>query len=592
MTAAPEAPRGAVWRAAGVFAAAAVAATWPLAPRLATHLPAGANDLFQNVWNLWWWKKALLDLGATPFWTPYLYAPEGLDLTFHTHSPLTMLMTLPVNALLGPVAAYNAAVLLAVALCGLGAYLLARELVRDEAAAVAAGLVFALFPQHQEQLLEHLNLLSCQWMPFALLFLVRSLRYGRRADGVLAGVFYALNALACYHLGLLLTLVGIPIAAWYLRESPCRRRALAGLGAGAAAGAAMLLPFVWPMAKAMLGGEAFFVKPLEYRPVDPAFFAIPPPASTLLGGVFEDIYRAHRGSEFQYAGFVCFMGWIPLLAVARVAAGLGKRAGRGEKLLWLGVFLGFSLFACGKCLTFLGTTYEGVSLPQGWTQEFGPFRVLRIANRYLIPASLALAVLTAQGLVRLPLRAPGAWALAALVALEFLWVPFPTAALVPHPYMRELARDPRAGVVLELPPCLDASRVDHMLDQMVHGKPIAGGYSACTPPALRETVRELLRGLGVEPEDLRIPPPIDRALLDALRRRGVGTIILRPGETREAFRAAREEALARGELPFFLRLLRPARALPERRLEVIAAQLTRLLGPPIYEDGELAVWRL
>ena len=52
------------------------------------------------------------------------------------------------------------------------------------------------------------------------------------------------------------------------------------------------------------------------------------------------------------------------------------------------------------------------------------------------------------------------------------------------------------------------------------------------------------------------------------------------------------DLLARGELPFFLRLLRPARALPERRLEVMAAQLTRLLGPPIHEDEELAVWRL
>jgi len=592
VTGAPRPPRGAVWRAVAVFAAAAVATTWPLAPRLSTHLPAGANDLFQNVWTLWWWKKALLDLGTTPFWTPYLYAPDGLDLTFHTHSPLTMLMTLPVNALLGPVAAYNAAVLLAVILCGLGAYLLARELVRNEAAAVAAGLVFALFPQHQEQLMEHLNLLSCQWMPFALLFLVRGLKYGRRADGVLAGVFYALNALASYHLGLLLTFMGLPIALWYLRESPCRRRALAGLGAGAAAGAALLAPFVWPMAKAMLGGEAFFVKPLEYRPVDPAFFAIPPPTSTFLGGLFEDVYRARRGNEFQYAGFVCFLGWVPLLAVVRVAAGLGSRAGRGEKLLWLGVFLGFCLFACGKCLTFFGTTYPGVSLPQGWTQELGPFRVLRIANRYLIPASLALAVLTAQGLARLPLGAPGRWALAGLIALEFLWAPFPTAELGLHPYMRELARDPDAGAVLALPPCLDAARVDHMLDQMEHERPIVGGYSACTPPALKEDVRKLLRGLGVAPEDLAIPPVIDRALVDALKRRGVGTIILRPGETREAFRAAREEALARGELPFFLRLLRPARALPERRLEVMAAQLTRLLGPPIHEDEELAVWRL
>jgi len=79
-----ERPRAAVWRATGLFAALALVATWPLALRLTTRLPAGANDLFQNVWSFWWWKKAIAELHASPYFTPFLYAPDGLDITFNT----------------------------------------------------------------------------------------------------------------------------------------------------------------------------------------------------------------------------------------------------------------------------------------------------------------------------------------------------------------------------------------------------------------------------------------------------------------------------------------------------------------------------
>ena len=147
---------------------------------------------------MWWWRTAILDLHTSPYYTHLLYAPEGLDLAFNTHSPLNMIMTLPVNVLWGPIAAYNAAVIAAVWLCGFGAFLLVREIVNDDLAAVGGGLLFALFPQHLEQLFEHLNLFSCQFIPLTLFFLIRAFRSGRARDGILTGVFFALNALASW----------------------------------------------------------------------------------------------------------------------------------------------------------------------------------------------------------------------------------------------------------------------------------------------------------------------------------------------------------------------------------------------------------
>ena len=131
---------------------------------------------------------------------------------FHTHSPLNMLVSLPVNVLFGPAAAYDFCVVLALWLSGFGAHLLVQDLTGDARGAFLAGIVFAFFPQHVEQTLEHLNLFSTQFMPFAALFLWRLGRAGGWRNWAGLGVCYALNALVDWHLGILLTLPMVPLA--------------------------------------------------------------------------------------------------------------------------------------------------------------------------------------------------------------------------------------------------------------------------------------------------------------------------------------------------------------------------------------------
>ncbi|HID64670.1 MAG TPA: hypothetical protein EYP49_18285, partial [Anaerolineae bacterium] len=40
--------------------------TFPLATEFTTAIPGDGFDGWQNYWNLWWVKKALLDLGTNP----------------------------------------------------------------------------------------------------------------------------------------------------------------------------------------------------------------------------------------------------------------------------------------------------------------------------------------------------------------------------------------------------------------------------------------------------------------------------------------------------------------------------------------------
>src|SRR5712691_1009978 len=98
--------------------------TYPLILRATTAIPGG-GDAWQFYWNLWWIRRAVVDLHATPYFTPDLFFPYGADLHFHTLNLFPGLLALPVVATAGLAAAYNLLVFLAFTLSGYGMYRLA-----------------------------------------------------------------------------------------------------------------------------------------------------------------------------------------------------------------------------------------------------------------------------------------------------------------------------------------------------------------------------------------------------------------------------------------------------------------------------------
>jgi len=102
---------------------------------------------------------------------------------------------MPFQAVGGLIFSFNALTILATALSGWCTYLLARELFGERQGripAVLAGILFAFCPPRWVSTnLGHLNLVSNQWIPLYLLFLVRLLRRGRPLDGAAAGVWAA-----------------------------------------------------------------------------------------------------------------------------------------------------------------------------------------------------------------------------------------------------------------------------------------------------------------------------------------------------------------------------------------------------------------
>lgn len=174
--------------------------TWPLVTHLTNAIPGDSFDGWQNYWNLWWVKTALLDGLRSPFVTDLLYYPTGVNLYFHTLNPFNGLLTLPVQLSAGLIPAYNAVVFFSWVMGGYGVYLLTSWLLRSrysllsapqrlsnlhspisiDLSAFLAGLIFTFSPFHMAHLLGHMQVMSLQWIPFYVLYLLPALEQSAR----------------------------------------------------------------------------------------------------------------------------------------------------------------------------------------------------------------------------------------------------------------------------------------------------------------------------------------------------------------------------------------------------------------------------
>jgi hypothetical protein len=77
--------RGELWILGGILLLTCVL-TWPMVATLG-QATGTRGDYFNNLWNAWWVKHSLVE-GHSPYWTDYLYFPEGISLRRHTLSLL------------------------------------------------------------------------------------------------------------------------------------------------------------------------------------------------------------------------------------------------------------------------------------------------------------------------------------------------------------------------------------------------------------------------------------------------------------------------------------------------------------------------
>ena len=75
-----------------LFAALAVAWTWPLVLHLGDAVPGHPGDNYSYLWNLWWMRHVLATPGLAYFHTSYLFYPFGTTIADHPHTALPALV--------------------------------------------------------------------------------------------------------------------------------------------------------------------------------------------------------------------------------------------------------------------------------------------------------------------------------------------------------------------------------------------------------------------------------------------------------------------------------------------------------------------
>jgi len=254
------------WHAALAYLALTLVATWPLATGLGRDVPSDLADPVFVMWVLAWDCQQLLAIlrgdfsRISTFFDANIFHPLPLTLAYSEHFIAQAVQVLPVWALTGnPILCYNLLYLSTFVLSGLGAYLFVREITSDPRAAFVAGVLFAFAPYRFPQS-PHLQVLSSQWMPFALYGFRRyfaSLEAGGPGRGgrwrPLLGAAAALVAqnLSCTYYLLFFAPFAAAYVVWELWRCRAwtRARVWMQLALAAAAIAAATIPLLMPYAR-------------------------------------------------------------------------------------------------------------------------------------------------------------------------------------------------------------------------------------------------------------------------------------------------------------------------------------------------------
>lgn len=446
---------------------------------IAGHYTKGAppyGDHLQIAYYLWLWAHSLGSLTHVPWTDPYQFVGIGHQLAQPFGWPL-ILVSIPVDVLAGPVAAYNILVLAAFPACAAATYALARALGLSPLAGAVAGFAYAFEPFRLLQGTGHLNALLAPLLPLLALCVELALRrQGRRsrvAGWAAAAVFISIMAsgelqVAVYGAFLL---VG-----WVALRSPGVSRE-------------HLRTLVWPTAVLLAGAAAFAVVDLVYV-LGPSATSTGQPASVAAAyapGV-HDLLRhkpAVVGERYIYPGVV-----IAGLAALGLVASLLRRSRRrlvGGLVLCLGITL---FLAIGPGLT----RYPVI---QKAARAIPPLGFIRVPGRIDIVAGVILALLAALGVEAI--RTPLFRLLAAVAALVGIVAELPAGFYSLNPVPPTLSAVPTQSVVLDLPPFDpgDGRGSTYGYEAVGHPLRIINGYSPFATPAIVRAVGALRRISGV-----------------------------------------------------------------------------------------------
>lgn len=500
-----------------VYALLCSIVTWPLLLHLRTHLPAipgeAGEDVWQHAWNIWWVSRALLVEITNPYYTMWLFYPEGASLYLHSLNLPVGLIAMPLLPATGLVVTYNLVTLLVMVAAGYGSFLLAQHITHNNPAALLAGAIVVCSPQRFFELRSaQLATLSDYGIPLALLCVLIALERRTWRWVVLVAFALLVTGLSKWYHLFHMVLVLAPLFAW---------RVVAAWRSG---GRAAVLPELVPWGN-MAGVSALFIAPFvlpgivealnaPYEPPSMVFYA---PPDVLLpdtfGGIWHPAPPGWRDPHtFSLVALLCALAGL-LLAPRRA-------------FVWATIAVVCLVMSFGASLHIESLNLD-VPMPYLLFQSLPVSGLLRAPYRINSVTTLMMGLVAACGLARLLHSsldaARGGWLVSmgviVLLAVETIRLPFALDDARISPFYQQIANQPGAWSVMELP----FNRLEHRMEmyaQTYHGKYILTGKTSRNMVRMPHEKAAPLAQVGagsLRPDIVRMSPTERNHLLRGLR---------------------------------------------------------------------------
>ncbi|MGE5262556.1 MAG: interleukin-like EMT inducer domain-containing protein [Acidobacteriota bacterium] len=465
----------------------ALVMTYPLVLQFGDHVPGTTTwsmDEYGYVWNNWWFKHALFDLGTDPFQTNYIFYPIGTSLVLYTFTLVHVLLGLPLQLLFGLIPASNAELLFAFVMSGYGMFLLvqyllhawesrtdrqAQALQMSTFAAFTAGAVFAFSSNRFVYAsLGHYNVVATEWIPFYILFLVKTVRDPAWSNALLGGLFAALALYVETTDGVLLFLFTLVFLLFAWRQV-FRRATLARLVVLGATAAILFAPLLIPTLSEIFASG--YTLPgwghAERLLVDLFGFTTPTSLHPLDRHWVQELSQVRQGNSRFIDVNTVFLGYVTLALAAVGAARYWKTL-----KVWAASAITFAVLSLGPLLHINGQSvfdFDNLQvtfpLPFLLLHYIPLLRENRVPNRFSVLVMVSLAVLVGFAIAwviqridskTLPsTRRIGGFIVGSVLLISILFehaaMPLPlTDARVPEVYA-QIAREPGDFAVLTLP---------------------------------------------------------------------------------------------------------------------------------------------
>lgn len=494
---------------------------YPLSINLAHMVPEPTDPLL-NAWRMQWNARAFLSGwdGLTNLYNTNIFYPYPLTLLFSEHFLMPTALSLPLLLLFDShLVGMNAGVLLTFVLSGYAMYLLVLNWTGSRWAGVIAGILFAFSP-HRFGQLNHLELLTTQWMPLTLLALHWTLTRRAWRYPLLFALFFNLQALSGFHFTLNLTLACLLLTLIYALFGRIDWRGSLWVAGGGSVAVTVLLnsPIWWGYLtfSELMGAVR---TPGEVRVYSAALtdYVTTLPHNWLYGWTFGRWQSAEH--QFQPLMPVGVVGG--LLALAGVVAfAIHKKLStlRPTIVFWVLLMLTGLILSFGLNENALGSDLapllESVS-PYPWLYDnVQVFQGIRVPGRFGILVVLGVVGLAAWGLALLHNLTPSILPLlrggsslphtgeglgkgailslmvAGLILVEVWSVPligpeFPAGDGIPPVYGWLRTETPADAVIVELPHD-GPSEFLYEYYSSHHWRRMANGGTGYTPPIYRE----------------------------------------------------------------------------------------------------------